>query len=236
MGAIMSSGLNIDDKDREFLINMSRMEGGEMKIIIPESLAKKLNQPAEIALDKLDKNTASALIEYRKRMEDMDSKDIAMNQLTTTEQMGRNVEVIAAGLKVMLAKQIRGVSEGLLGDEYKTLRDAISEQTTKTIKNRGTVNYEVNAKEFGGNMRKEAGEFINDPTKYLKDKSGDVLESLKSFMKESLGISKLSKDDISDGVYNGMIKYNPSRKDGMAKINIQTTEDRGYLSTQPILS
>ena len=35
---LMSSGLQMDDKDREFLTNMARMEGGKMVISVPESL------------------------------------------------------------------------------------------------------------------------------------------------------------------------------------------------------
>ena len=42
--ALASRGLNVDDKDKEFLTNMSQMKGGEMQITIPQSLMEKFGK------------------------------------------------------------------------------------------------------------------------------------------------------------------------------------------------
>lgn len=122
---LMGSGLKIDDKEKEFLTNLSRMEGGEMKIVVPESIAQKLGVPTELALDKLDQKTADALIKNQKEFEKMSPKDMAMSQLTETQKMARDVEVMASWAKIQAAAYVKGGGEAALKNEVKIIKDSM---------------------------------------------------------------------------------------------------------------
>jgi hypothetical protein len=124
--ALMGSGLQIDDKEKEFLTNLSRMQGGEMKIVVPESIAEKLGVPTEVALDKLDQKTADALIKNQKKFEEMNPEKMAMAQLTETQQMARDIEVMATWAKIQAAHFLKGGATAGIGDEMKFLREKIS--------------------------------------------------------------------------------------------------------------
>ena len=123
--SLMSRGLQIDDKQKEFLTNISRMQGGEMKILIPESLQDKLGKQTEISLDKLTSQQAKVLLDNQKAFADMSPKDIAMSQLTATQQMSRGIDVIAQYYKIRGAELIRGAGKGALGKEYDKMKSAI---------------------------------------------------------------------------------------------------------------
>ena len=130
--ALMSRGLKIEDKEKEFLTNLSRMEGGEMKIIVPESIAQKLGVPTELALDKLDQKTADALIKNQKEFEKMNPEKMAMSQLTETQKMARDIEVMASWAKIQAANFLRGAAEKGLKGEVEIIKNSIS-RTSKGL-------------------------------------------------------------------------------------------------------
>jgi hypothetical protein len=129
--ALMSRGLQINDKEKEFITNLSRMEGGEMKIVVPESIAKALGVPTQIALDKLDQKTANALIQNQKKFEEMTPQKMAMAQLTETQQMARNIEVMATWAKIQAANFAKGAGQAALGTKMKELLNKIEGVVTK---------------------------------------------------------------------------------------------------------
>jgi hypothetical protein len=131
--ALMSRGLKIEDKEKEFLTNLSRMEGGEMKIVVPESIAQKLGVPTELALDKLDQKTADALIKNQKEFEKMNPEKMAMSQLTATQQMARDVEVMASWAKIQAASYLRGAGEKGLKGEVDKIKSSIA-RTAEELK------------------------------------------------------------------------------------------------------
>jgi hypothetical protein len=127
----MSRGLKINDKEKEFITNLSRMEGGEMKIVVPESIAKALGVPTQIALDKLDQKTANALIENQKKFEEMTPQKMAEAQLTETQLMARNIEVMATWAKIQAANFAKGAGQAALGTKMKELLNKIEGVVTK---------------------------------------------------------------------------------------------------------
>jgi len=105
---LLSSGLKLEDKEKEFLTNISRMEGGKMVIDIPESLAQKLGiEETRVALENLDQNTAAALLENQKYFETLSPEEIAREQYTATQQLELSVREIATMLKVRFASVSR---------------------------------------------------------------------------------------------------------------------------------
>lgn len=118
--ALMSNAFDIPDDQKEFLTNMSRMQDGEMKIVVPESLMDKFQGKNEIALDSITKEQATALAEYQKNFEKMDAKSIAMSQLTETQQLVRGMDVVASYIRVRLTAMGKGAAESLVGGQLKT--------------------------------------------------------------------------------------------------------------------
>jgi hypothetical protein len=80
-----------------------------MVIEVPPSLAESLGIERTQALEDLDQATASAILANQKAFEEMDPKDIALEQFTETQKLALNVSQIAAMLKVEFAKTYRGL-------------------------------------------------------------------------------------------------------------------------------
>jgi hypothetical protein len=106
--ALLSSGLNLSDDNKEFLTNISRMEGGSMVIDIPESLAKKLGlSETRVALEDLSQGQANAILENQKYFEKLSPEEIAKEQYTETQKLALTVSEISTMLKVQFAKTVR---------------------------------------------------------------------------------------------------------------------------------
>jgi hypothetical protein len=129
--ALMSRGLTMTNKDREFITNLSRMQDGEMKIVVPESLQDKLGKQSEITLSKLTEDQKNVLLANKKAFEDMNPKDMAMAQLTETQQMVRGIEVMASWAKIQAANFARGMGEAALGKEMRELLETINKTSVK---------------------------------------------------------------------------------------------------------
>lgn len=129
--ALMSTGLIMDEKDREFLTNLSRMEDGEMKITVPESLIEKMGGQTEISLEKLSDKQAQILLANREAFKEMDAKEIAMNQLTEIQQVSRGIDVIAAYARVRAADYIKTQASNLGGDMLNDLKLNIESFSTQ---------------------------------------------------------------------------------------------------------
>jgi hypothetical protein len=114
---LMAAGISVDDKEKEFITNLARMgKDGRMVIEVPPSLAQTLGIERTQALEDLDQATASAILANQTAFEEMDVRDIAMEQFTETQKIGLNVSQIAAMMQVEFAKTYRGM--GAEVDKY----------------------------------------------------------------------------------------------------------------------
>ncbi len=106
--ALLSSGLQIDEKEKEFLTNISKMEGGKMIIDIPKSLADELGiNDTKVALDELSPTIAKGLLENQEAFEQMSVEDIARDQYTATQNMQKDISALLTVAKVQAAAAIR---------------------------------------------------------------------------------------------------------------------------------
>ena len=125
--ALMSTGLQMEDKDKEFLTNLSRMQDGEMKIVVPESLQDQLGKQSEITLSKLTEDQRKVLIANKEAFEKMSPQEMAEKQLTETQLMARDIEVMAAWAKVQAASFIKGSGKSIVGEEMEALKKTLKE-------------------------------------------------------------------------------------------------------------
>ena len=165
--ALMGRPFDIDDKEKEFLINMSRMDGGEMKITVPESLMSKFGNVQEIALDKLTAPQKDALVQYQKTFEKMDAKELAMSQLTETQQMARGIDVVAAYYRVRGTQMVKGASKSLLSEGYKDLSDKIKTYSDKVSADKS---YTVENDTYNqvNNLKSKVAEAVTKPMETIK--------------------------------------------------------------------
>jgi len=124
--ALMSTGLKMEDKDKEFLTNLSRMQDGEMKIVVPESLQDKLGKQSEITLSKLTEDQKKVLLANKEAFEKMSPAEMAEKQLTEAQKMSRDIEVMAAWAKVQAASFVRGAGKAAVGKEVQELKDTLA--------------------------------------------------------------------------------------------------------------
>lgn len=177
--AMLRSGLIMDEKDREFITNIARMEDGEMKILVPDSLVEKLGGQTEISLEKLTDTQAEVLLENQKAFEKMDTKDIAMSQLTEIQQVSRGIDVIAAYVKVRSAEFLKSTAKGLGGDMLEELRKNVDSYTTKLSqeeKRKSQVDGQINT----SSIRGEVKDFIASPLNKINEITNRISEAFSS--------------------------------------------------------
>jgi hypothetical protein len=101
--AMMMNGLNLDDKQTEFITNLARMKDGTMTIDV-SSISKEFGGAQSIALDQLTESQVKILEKNQKKLEGMSIEDIAKDQFTATQNMELSISSILAILKVQFAK------------------------------------------------------------------------------------------------------------------------------------
>lgn len=157
-------GLDVDEKDKEFLTNLARMEDGEMKITIPKSLAEELGTSTKLSLKDMTDDIANQLLLNKKAFEDMTVEDIAMEQLTETQKMSRGIDVIAAYFRIRGTEMLTGAARGLGGEMYEKLQESIDEYS-KVVEANSSKNIE---KETEKKVRDFRDGYVKDPIGTVK--------------------------------------------------------------------
>lgn len=174
--SIMSTGIEIDEESREFLINLSTMKNGEMKIIIPESLQDKLGKQNEVSLNNLTKTQIDVLLKNKEAFEKMSPKDMALAQLTETQQMSRGIDVIAAYYRVTGSQMLRGVTQSALDSTMLDMKTAIDK--------------------FSKSFKLE-----NDLTKKTKaDVDNISMSSVTNFVMDKVGLTSKPSNIVQSGI------------------------------------
>jgi len=142
---LMTAGVAVDDKEKEFITNLARMgKDGKMVIEVPPSIAESLGlakDQSTIALDELSQTAANAILENQKEFEKMNPKDIALEQFTETQKLALTVSEIAAMLKVEFANTYRGVGAEM--DKYVKQADDMLKNYIKGDRSNTDVNAEI---------------------------------------------------------------------------------------------
>ena len=155
---LLASGLNIDEKQKEFLTNISRMENGRMVIDV-SNMSDQFQGLKEVALSELTENQKDILLKNQEAFKELSTEDIAKNQYTETQKMALNVGEIAAILKVQFAKTMNPtLREGdkLIASANKYIQGALGDGGNGLGKELDRLKTEVNksSQEYLGNERK----------------------------------------------------------------------------------
>jgi hypothetical protein len=138
---LMARGFDMDEKDKEFLINMSRMDGGRMVIDVPKSLQASLGiKETQVALTDLTDAQANALKKYQEEMGNMTSEEVARDQFESITNIQRDVNSIVTMARIRLAGGIRGEGGLNLDNITKGLENQLTQYSNKVQKGEsGTV-------------------------------------------------------------------------------------------------
>jgi len=125
---LLSTGLIIDDKDREFLTNLAQMKGGKMVIEVPPDLRKQMGVSADntaIALESMTDEQAKTLLEQRKAFEKMTTEQYARQQVSILQNIDRDVSFIRATLRVGIGQVMGEALEEFVGiDKTKIIEES----------------------------------------------------------------------------------------------------------------
>jgi hypothetical protein len=207
--SLMASGLNMPEKDREFLTNISRMENGEMKIVVPKSLQDQLGMEP-IKLDELTQTQKDALIKNQEAFKNMSIRDIADKQLTETQLMSRNIDVVATYAKVRGAAFLKGGSSELLSRYTKELNQKLNEKVD--VKNPDSAGANKEGRAAAGKLK----EIANSP-----EKQQEIIDGLKEKKNEAVQNSTELINKVIDGFKTSFNDSMGSKYDKTRTINLQ---------------
>lgn len=227
---LLSQGLNIDDKEKEFLTNISRMEGGKMVIDIPENLAQKLGTPTRIALEELDQTTANALLENQKAFEKMSPEDIAKGQYTETQKLSLTVSEIYKILQVRFA----GASREALKKLDQNVTTPTNEWLQGGLKGEGSIGKAFNdakAKAYNegeASFNKSTLKPMNVDNKKGEKTDDTTAGTTKKYVVDQT-VTLKSDSTVTDGVFRG-ITNSPSYMDSLKLV--LNGEDGSFTNVQ----
>jgi hypothetical protein len=125
---LMAKGFDMNEKDKEFLINMSRMDGGRMVIDVPKSLQESLGiKDTRVALTDLTDTQAQALKKYGEDMSNMSSEEVARDQFESITNIQRDVNAMVTMARIRITGGIKG-KDGL---DIDNITAGLKEQVTR---------------------------------------------------------------------------------------------------------
>ena len=139
--ALMTSGLVMEDKEKEFLTNLSQMKDGKMVIEVPKSLMSELGGQTEVILEDLTNAQKSTLLANQKAFEEMSTQDIARGQLSAMENIERDIGFMAATTRGRVVNAAKSAAEaaGLTGEDaqkfVKETANSVSKGTIQMTEN-----------------------------------------------------------------------------------------------------
>jgi len=136
------SGLGIDEDDKAFLANISRMKEGKMQIELMTPELQSAFGGASVALEDLSSEGVKQLLEYRDQFKELSQEDLVRHQVTLVENVARDVNYLAtlgrlraAGVGDELMQTFAGMSFKEAGVEFS---DILKMNVDDLVKSFGT--------------------------------------------------------------------------------------------------
>lgn len=191
---LMSRGFDINEKDKEFITNLAKMDNGKMTIEIPKSLSDQFAGQSKITLDSLTSEQYKALKENREKLEAMNPQDIARDQLSEIQNIGRDV---AAMWQLQKIQATRLIGEKLLGENLQKAEKEMREYSSNFIKeNRGVLSGE-NKEAAAEKLRELENSPIYQKLKAEVSTLGDVIGRSDMAQKIKDSLNNLLKNETS---------------------------------------
>lgn len=105
-GELLARGLTLDEDQQRFITNLAQMKGGKMTIELQSDELKRIFGANEVALEDLDQNQAELLLRYQDEFKKLSDSDIVRSQATNVENIKRDVNFLAATVRLQAGKAI----------------------------------------------------------------------------------------------------------------------------------
>jgi hypothetical protein len=209
---LMSTGLVMEDDDREFLTNMAQMKDGKMVIEVPKSLQDQLGG-STVALESMSDNQKNILLNQREAFKKMSAEEIATKQVSAIENINRDVSFIAAVARISagksadnLVKQL-GFDPSKMQSESKMVANSVADSTKKAASIFDTIANDIfssvkNTKTKGTVTGETKSINTNDETKKTEEKTQKVTE--KPIEKKEVELKITSNNTLTDGIMREM--------------------------------
>lgn len=219
---LMSTGLVMNEDDREFLTNMAQMKDGKMVIEVPKSLQDQLGG-STVALESMSDNQKNILLNQRESFKKMTAEEIATKQVSAIENINRDVSFIAAKARVeagklgdSLVKQL-GFDPMKMAIESRGLADKVAKGTEDTANIIRTIATDVfsNTKETPKTNVKADAKSINtkEETKKTEDKTQKITEKpterkevIHTFNTNSTVMDPVMREMFKDSYFTDQVK------------------------------
>jgi len=230
-------GFNINEEDKRFITNLSKMDKGRMVIEIPQTLQDKFRGETQIALSDLTREQVAVLQENKKAFEDMSPTDIAKDQLSTLTNIYNYMQSWAKGnvRAITSAANVEGNLDKVLkplmnvakdyGERYK-----LDDEQIKSFA--GNLKEDVYKAYFSGGME-DAKNLVNDKIKELQNKQQEkVKEDDRKREEESKKTTAMNVQKDSKILVKSDIRVINSGGNIDAAVNNQYFQMRDYLSNE----
>lgn len=101
--ALSLEGLNINEENKEFLTNLSRMKDGEMSIDLQAAGLDKEFGMKSIKLSEVNNEVAEKLLSFQDEFKDKSEKELIREQVTLIENVSRDVNYLATLARLRVA-------------------------------------------------------------------------------------------------------------------------------------
>lgn len=138
---LASKSFDLKKEDREFITNLSKMDGGKMVIEIPKTLQQEFQGQSQVALTDLSKSQIDVLKANKKAFEEMSPADIAKDQFTEIKNINLLLQSWAKGqLREITAAGTKEAEKFNLDKETKELYNFIKQTSTTKNLDREQIN------------------------------------------------------------------------------------------------
>lgn len=228
---LMASGFQFkDEKDKEFLTNLAKMEGGEMKISIPEGLRDQFQnvKDGQVALGEMTGEQIQILLDQKEAFKKMTTEDIVKEQVTILDSISFNMTYIRELLKERLGSGIEDIVYKRMGldpielkrtmKEYQDIAGSGIKEGSKQIKGWIDTLYDV----ASGKMKENKSEKVN-ASELLKKESLVKSEttSSTSTVNENVTLTIKSGDAFTDAISREWVRQSQLDPRGYLNKNVK---------------
>jgi hypothetical protein len=175
---LIAQGLTLDEDQQRFITNLAQMKGGRMTIELQSEFLKEQFGKNEIALEDLDQNQANLLVRYQNEFKKLTDNEIVRNQATSIENIKRDVNFVAAYLRIQGGRGVETAAE-LAGFDLKEVAKETQQMGKKSAEWLDSMGKELKSK-LGIDINLKSNTIFNEPTNSMTTEKQRQMESDKN--------------------------------------------------------
>lgn len=238
-GALLARGLTLDDDQKRFITNLAQMKGGEMVIELQsERLKEAFGNVSQISLDNLDQSNAELLLKYQDEFKQLSDNDIVRNQAQSIENIKRDVNFMAAVLRIQAGRagQVAAEAAGLTGKDF--ARETFEAVKAGRVKVEDlSADLQEQLKKWGIDLKQLVrGVSTTPPQSKMtqEEMRKQEADKAKQTTQSSTNPQPVSKQEFSSAMFDALVMMENRRGKDQVEVNINAnTSNPGEYTTAP---